>query len=604
MNRKQLIAIVALLAIMLCLPIKAAKTYWGYCNGVDPVAFGTKNTGKCAIYIPADVAQVYKGFTVTAVKYGLAAQASDVEVFITKDLNADPIVTKKAAVSNLYKGWNEVALTTPYEIDGEGFYIGYSYSGSAVSMGVTSTFSENACWADLGDGWKNYTTEMGETAKALAIQARITGDNLPLDLMLYTENANLAVQKGEPCKFDFSVKNLSAVVVRNLQVGYSIDGGEETVCDFKATMGSNIDKSFTIEHDGFDVVGNHTLKLRVVSINGKDDAYAPNSEQTLALSVKNSVPVQRLVVEEGTGTWCQFCPKGIVGLRKASEAYPNHFIGIAIHKFNASDPMFASDYANVGLSSAPSCVINRNGRAIDPYYGSNKSILDDLAAAVKEVPMIGVDVNGVWNADSTVVTVNANIDSYVSGKYEIAYVLTADNLTANKSSWRQSNYYTNFTKQQLIDQGEEDLAIFAKDGDKGSKYFNWEFMDVLIGSSYSNASNLAAPVTLTANETTTTSYDVAMPTKAALKNALKATGRKVAVIAIVIDQQTGQVVNAGKSYNIVSNTTGIQGVVDNAKYDAVEVARYNASGQRIKAPVMGINIIKMSDGRTVKVIVK
>lgn len=154
MNRKQLIAIVALLAMMLCLPIKAAKTYWGYCNGVDPVAFGTKNTGKCAIYIPADVAQVYKGFTVSAVKYGLAAQASNVEVFITKDLNADPIVTKKATVSNLYKGWNEVALTTPYEIDGEGFYIGYSYSGSAVSMGVTSTFSENACWADLGDGWK------------------------------------------------------------------------------------------------------------------------------------------------------------------------------------------------------------------------------------------------------------------------------------------------------------------------------------------------------------------------------------------------------------------------------------------------------------------
>ena len=50
MNRKQLIAVVALLAMMLCLPIKAAKTYWGYCNGVDPVAFGTKNTGKCAIF--------------------------------------------------------------------------------------------------------------------------------------------------------------------------------------------------------------------------------------------------------------------------------------------------------------------------------------------------------------------------------------------------------------------------------------------------------------------------------------------------------------------------------------------------------------------------
>ena len=322
MNRKQLIAIVALLAMMLCLPIKAAKTYWGYCNGVDPVAFGTKNTGKCAIYIPADVAQVYKGFTVSAVKYGLAAQASNVEVFITKDLNADPIVTKKAAVSNVYKGWNEEALTTPYEIDGEGFYIGYSNSASVVSMGVTSTFSENACWADLGDGWKNYTTEMGETAKALAIQARITGDNLPLDLMLYTEQKDIAVLKGEPCKFEFSVKNLSAVVVRNLQVGYSIDGGEETVCDFKTAMGSNINKSFTIEHDGFNVVGNHTLKLRVVSINGKDDAYAPNSESALALSVKNSVPAQRLVAEEGTGTCASFARRASLASARLQRLIP------------------------------------------------------------------------------------------------------------------------------------------------------------------------------------------------------------------------------------------------------------------------------------------
>ena len=115
-NRKQFIAVVALLAMMFCLPINAAKTYWGYCNGVDPVAFGTKTAAKGAIYIPAEVAQLYKGFTVSAVKCGLAAQADDVEVFVTKDLNADPIVTKKASVA--YKGWNEVALTTPYVLLG------------------------------------------------------------------------------------------------------------------------------------------------------------------------------------------------------------------------------------------------------------------------------------------------------------------------------------------------------------------------------------------------------------------------------------------------------------------------------------------------------
>ena len=174
--------------------------------------------------------------------------------------------------------------------------------------------------------------------------------------------------------------------------------------------------------------------------------------------------------------------------------------------------------------------------------------------------MVGVEVNGVWNQDSTTVTINASIDSYVSGNYEIAYVLIADSLTGAGSSWRQGNYYAQqYTKQQLINSGEEDLAILGKGGDKGSSYIQWDFMDVLIGSSYRNTTNQAAPITLTANETTTASYEVAMPTKAALKNALKATGRKVAAIAIIIDKQTGQVVNAGKSYNITA-ATGIQGV--------------------------------------------
>lgn len=38
--------------------------------------------------------------------------------------------------------------------------------------------------------------------------------------------------------------------------------------------------------------------------------------------------------------------------------------------------------------------------------------------------------------------------------------------------------------------------------------------------------------------------------------------------------------------------------------DAVEVARYNAAGQRISRPVKGLNIIKLSDGKVIKHIVR
>lgn len=531
MNRKQLIAIVALLAMMLCLPIKAAKTYWGYCNGVDPVAFGTKNTGKCAIYIPADVAQVYKGFTVSAVKYGLAAQATDVEVFITKDLNADPIVTKKAAVSNVYKGWNEVALTTPYEIDGEGFYIGYSYSGENVSMGVTSTFSENACWADLGDGWKNYTTEMGETAKALAIQARITGDNLPLDLMLYTEQKDIAVQKGEPCKFDFSVKNLSAVVVRNLQVGYSIDGGEETVCDFKTTMGSNIDKSFTIEHDGFNVVGNHTLKLRVVSINGKDDAYAPNSEQTLALSVKNSLPIQRIIVEEGTGTWCPNCPRGIVAVHKASEAFPDRFIGIAVHR---QDAMETNSYAELQFDGYPSSYINRNLKSsIDPSFDAFKTAVNNVS---ERVPVMGVEANAEYtDATKSKISVEA-LTTFVSEHKGIDYRLSFVLLEDGVKGYTQANNYAG---------GSVEMGGFEKLPNPATID-----MDHVARMNYSyNGIEGSIPADVEADQTTT--YKTTLDVPSTIQNP-----DNCDLVVLVLDANTGKIEN-GVKVALGKHTTAI-----------------------------------------------
>ncbi len=549
MNRKQLIAIVALLAMMLCLPINAAKTYWGYCNGVDPVAFGTKNTGKCAIYIPADVAQVYKGFTVTAVKYGLAAQATNVEVFITKDLNADPIVTKKATVSNLYKGWNEVALTTPYEIDGEGFYIGYSYSASDVSMGITSTYSENGCWADLGDGWKNYAVDMGESAKALAIQARITGDDLPLDLMLYTEQKDIAVQKGEPCKFDFSVKNLSAVLVRNLQVGYSIDGGEETVCDFKTTMGSNIDKTFTIEHDGFDVVGNHTLKLRVVSINGKEDAYAPNSESVLGLNVKNSLPVQRIIVEEGTGTWCPNCPRGIVAVHKATEAFPDRFIGIAVHK---KDALETNSYAELKFEGYPGSYINRNLKSsIDPSFDAFKTAVNNVS---EKVPVMGVEANAEYtDATKSKISVEA-LTTFVSEHKGIDYRLSFVLLEDGVKGYTQANTYAG---------GKLEMGGFEKLGNPAAVD-----MDHVARMNYSyNGIEGSIPADVEADKTLTYATTLDMPST--IQNA-----DNCDLVVLVIDAATGRIEN-GVKVALGEHTTGIRDA------EKVVVPDFSFSGDRL-----------------------
>lgn len=583
---------------------------------------------KCAAYLSPTVMSGYVGKKIVGMRFGLCAALDNSRVFINSATGAinnvrigDELFAKDVAAPN--KGWNEVTLDQPITIeDATGFFVGFDYkqinttSGGRytndcypISMVGEGDTEDNKLWlycnitskqGGQGLGWYGFNGQNENLSIQLLVEGDFPDYNVaPSDFGSTTGAVNTDVN------FTVSFFNNSKEAVRDLDYVVTVDG--EAQAEQHVTLANAV----AVGNRGdFDVkvacgseVKNRDVTVKVTKVNGNAN-QAEKAEAKGTLIVISKVFKRGVVVEELTGTGCGWCPRGLIGMEKAAKNYPDNFVGIAMHQFNASDPMYTSNYANVGLSGAPSCVINRNGKTIDPYYGSKKSILDDMAAAVKEVPMVGVEVNGAWNQDSTTVTINASIDSYVSGNYEIAYVLIADSLTGAGSSWRQGNYYaTQYTKQQLINSGEEDLSILGKGGDKGSSYIQWDFMDVLIGSSYRNTTNQAAPITLTANETTTASYEVAMPTKAALKNALKATGRKVAAIAIIIDKQTGQVVNAGKSYNITA-ATGIQGVTGNVKADAVEVARYNAAGQRIEAPVKGLNIVKMSDGRTMKVIVK
>ena len=50
------------------------------------------------------------------------------------------------------------------------------------------------------------------------------------------------------------------------------------------------------------------------------------------------------------------------------------------------------------------------------------------------------------------------------------------------------------------------------------------------------------------------------------------------------------------------NTSSIEGLQQ--EDTAAEVSRYNAAGQRISAPVRGLNIVKMANGKTVKTVVR
>ena len=90
-----------------------------------------------------------------------------------------------------------------------------------------------------------------------------------------------------------------------------------------------------------------------------------------------------------------------------------------------------------------------------------------------------------------------------------------------------------------------------------------------------------------------------MPTKAALKKAIILD--KVAVLAFIINPD-GTIENGAKFYLQPSEELGI---ADNATIkEATAVGYYSVDGRQLAQPQRGLNIVKMSDGSTVKIMVK
>ena len=87
------------------------------------------------------------------------------------------------------------------------------------------------------------------------------------------------------------------------------------------------------------------------------DEIPSNDLLTKEVSVVPYLPAKRVVGEEGTGTWCGWCVRGIVFMEYMATTYPDTWIGIAVHN---NDPMLIPEYDDgIGFSAFPSGIVDR-----------------------------------------------------------------------------------------------------------------------------------------------------------------------------------------------------------------------------------------------------
>lgn len=585
----------------------------GYFNTDDCDTYlgvtGITGNNKVAMVLTADDLAPYYGKKIAGVRFNLGQGETANGVFVqnlkiadgqiteaTSLVSSDESVTSAAGAKNTGE-WHEVMFDQKVELNSsfEGLFVGYNYKQKSNNypIGVSSKVEgpfyiyANIPASKGGHGEDWYQIKRG--GHGLSIQLIVEGDFAP-NAVRPLDFGEFTVVKGKSKNVAVSLWNIGSKLT-SIDYTIALDGkaGAEQHLDFGKDFGLGGTHSVEIPFAAASELGASTVTLTITKVNGEENACVKNSAIGTLYTVEREF-VKRSVVEQFTGTGCGNCPSGHVAMHNMHNLYGDQFIGIALHQFNASDPMYNASY-DLGFTGAPQCMVNRSSVVLAPY----EQMPEVLKASLDEIALTDVTVTGTFAEEDTKVNATASVESLAAGDYNIAFMLTADGLTGTTKSWKQSNYFCKgggrYNSQASMP---DDLKFLW---DMGSSYVE-TYNDVLIASSYVSSNNKATLPTLVANGTVSSEYTMKMPTKVALKKALKLD--QIYVVALLLDKKTGAIVNAGRAR--VTGSTGIENV--NNSSEATVVARYNVNGVQIAAPVKGINIVKMSDGTTRKVLVK
>jgi len=171
------------------------------------------------------------------------------------------------------------------------------------------------------------------------------------------------------------------------------------------------------------------------------DEITANDTVNCTLGIIEYIPTKKVVGEEGTGTWCGYCPRGIVYMDSMQMKYPDTWIGIAIHSFNL-DPMTVVEY---DTSFAPLIYSMYPGAIADRAIHTDPSLLE--AAYLERISKIspaGISIeNKSYNSTSGELSFTLTSDFVAQvNSFRFNAVIKENNVTGTGPGWAQANYYS------------------------------------------------------------------------------------------------------------------------------------------------------------------
>ena len=210
--------------------------------------------------------------------------------------------------------------------------------------------------------------------------------------------------------------------VEQYTIGFEMNGKtiEQT---FNNTLEPGVQLPFALSETAF-LEKNATADYR---------AWIKAGDDQSEIRGKLSAYLWKVVAEEVTGTWCQYCVRGIGAMNYMRENDPEGFIGIAIHNNSSStvpDSMAISgeEYrkwvmATYSMNGYPHCVLNRNAQ-----YSIDPGIIPTTAASIKRNGQnyYGLTLSATYNPETNRIAADTEVlfaKDFDNTNFKLAYIV-------------------------------------------------------------------------------------------------------------------------------------------------------------------------------------
>ena len=557
--------------------------WWGYFNESDTkatnfqgVGTGAKENFEAAIFIPANHA-IAGSATIKSVKIWFddshISKFSSLKIWITKNLLVNAYgadYMQMVNVSDLKGGANEIVLNTPYEVNNQAIYVGYTLGLSDVVYPVMNggEWCENSFYIRSS---KNVTSWMaldsfGKLAMMLLLDGVVVEENCATPADFGTAYA----VKGSTAQVPVTITNIGSKPLKNISYTITTNGvsTEENTIQVN-NIPFNESGQVNVEFNADEDTRKYEKTFTITKVNGADNPTDRKSATGNLITILKK-PAVVPVVEEFTGTWCGWCTIGYDGMEYAHELFGDKVALIAVHN---NDSMEISDYSAVAklVDGYPNSLVDR----ASSVYPSKAFLPTVITQQMEEkVALAGLEVSAMWaNTLKKVIKIETKtkfVYSNDNGDYGIALVLVEDGMSGKTSNWAQVNNLS----------GNKDYATsnpfwYSSGSSVSGVKFNhvavaaWNIAD--------GAKNSVNPV-IQAGEEQTYTYNANVS-----NNTLIQDKTKLKVVAMLIDRSTGLIENAAQAAVEDYDPTGIESIQNSQFRIHDEGDVYDLSGRKVNS---------------------